>query len=159
MAGVKGRSGRKPLSAEEHKLRGTYRPDRHGPPPAGNGELAHSDVYPAVSSDAPMGPCGAAIDVTAELLDGLGDNGRAFVRDAFAEYEWSPIEAQIVKAAASALDRAEEARRAVARDGMLLTRRSGAQYAHPAIRIELSARAQFQSLMRQLGLPARETDA
>jgi phage terminase small subunit len=31
MAGVKGRSGRPRLSAEEHRLRGTYRADRHGP--------------------------------------------------------------------------------------------------------------------------------
>ena len=34
MAGVKGRSGRKALSAREHLLRGTWRPDRHGPRPA-----------------------------------------------------------------------------------------------------------------------------
>lgn len=35
MSGVKGRSGRPRLSADEHQLRGTYRADRHGPlPPA-----------------------------------------------------------------------------------------------------------------------------
>jgi phage terminase small subunit len=31
MAGVKGRSGRPRLSADEHRLRGTYRADRHDP--------------------------------------------------------------------------------------------------------------------------------
>jgi phage terminase small subunit len=33
MAGVKGRSGRPRLSADEHRIRGTYRADRHGPRP------------------------------------------------------------------------------------------------------------------------------
>jgi phage terminase small subunit len=33
MAGVKGRSGRPRLSAEEHRLRGTFRADRHGSDP------------------------------------------------------------------------------------------------------------------------------
>jgi hypothetical protein len=33
MSGVKGRSGRRPLSVETHILRGTYRADRHGPHP------------------------------------------------------------------------------------------------------------------------------
>lgn len=53
MAGVKGRSGRPRLSAEEHRIRGTYRADRHGPlpdapapapvePPQETSEAAHS---------------------------------------------------------------------------------------------------------------------
>lgn len=33
MAGVKGRSGRPRLSADAHRLRGSYRADRHGPLP------------------------------------------------------------------------------------------------------------------------------
>jgi phage terminase small subunit len=48
VAGVKGRSGRPRLSADEHRLRGTFRSDRHGSVPAIHMPVARAAVDPPV---------------------------------------------------------------------------------------------------------------
>src|SRR4051812_1859958 len=40
VSGKRGRSGRRPLPIAEHLLRGTFRPDRHGPRPLTSGSTA-----------------------------------------------------------------------------------------------------------------------
>jgi phage terminase small subunit len=59
----------------------------------------------------------------------------------------------VVQAALEALDRAEQARAAVERDGMTTTTQTtGAVHLHPLLRVEREARAQFAKLWLDLGL-------
>jgi hypothetical protein len=58
-----------------------------------------------------------------------------------------------LQAALEFRDRAEEARRIVAAEGLT----KGARSAHPMLRIELDARDSFTRLWRQLGLDEAES--
>ena len=53
--------------------------------------------------------------------------------------------------AAEALDRADQARELIAREGLTVAGREGCK-AHPAIAVEKDSRAAFGSLLKQLGL-------
>ncbi len=160
MAGVKGRSGRKPKPLQEHVLSGTYRRDRHGPlPPAMRatvlqGPGASTVGATALSMPAPSIP--APVEPPAALLEGLSAEGTDLVRSMFAEFEFGPAEQPILRAAAEAIDRVAETRKLIAADGVLLTSTRGTRYAHPLLRHERAAVAQFLAAMRQLGMPAPE---
>jgi phage terminase small subunit len=54
--------------------------------------------------------------------------------------------------AARMLDRAREAREAVARDGAYYLDRFGQPHAHPGVRVEAESNRRFQSLVRELAL-------
>lgn len=69
--------------------------------------------------------------------------------------EWEGIEAhhlRLLALACEASDRAEEARRIIAREGMTYPDRFGAPRRHPACAIEAESRAAFGRLVRQLAL-------
>lgn len=90
MAGVKGRSGRRPKPLEAHILAGTFRPDRHGPQPA----VGANALKPQTSTAPPS-----------ELVQGLGEAGAQLVRETFAAYEgWTPPQLLLLRKAAELTD-------------------------------------------------------
>lgn len=92
MSGRPGRSGRRGLSIVDHQLRGTFRPDRHGPRAAAVAVI-----------DAP-------VRVPEPLLIGLGDAGQAFLSACYAEYQVSLVEGYIIRLAGRSLDDEAHAR-------------------------------------------------
>jgi len=152
MAGVKGRSGRRPKPQWAHVLAGTYRPDRHGPLPPGG----RAAVLQAVAGGAPADDR----EPPADLVDGLDEAGRAFVVALYGEYDFGAAERAIVRTAAEAVSRRLEARAVVAREGLLVTDAHGRTAGHPALAIEQAAVRQLHAALRLLHLtsPAREED-
>ncbi|TVS18132.1 MAG: hypothetical protein EA417_04330 [Gammaproteobacteria bacterium] len=59
---------------------------------------------------------------------------------------------QLLAAAARAAQRAQEARQAIERDGLLVSDRFGVLRAHAAVRIEQDARSQMLQALKQLHL-------
>jgi hypothetical protein len=116
-------AGRPRKTLDEHLLRGTFRPARHGhllrqrraqtstaPPQPVNpldrfikrSSLPETLPAPVDSQDLPPMP--------PTLLDGLGEPGRRFVADVWCEYEgWTGAETVLLRQAARALDDAETA--------------------------------------------------
>ncbi len=136
MSGIKGRSGRKPLSREEHILRGTYRPDRHGP----LDESQEQAAQPATK-------------LPAHVLSGLQRAGREAVRQLWADFgEWSNADLLLLPLVGQATDRRAEARAALKEHGIVLTTRTGRQYPNPWLRVEAQATRELMALFRQLGL-------
>ena len=65
----------------------------------------------------------------------------------------------LLEIALSALDRADQAREIVAREGLVVTsERSGLSRLHPAIRIETAARAEFLKCGRILGFESNDVE-
>lgn len=93
VSGKKGRSGRKWLSVENHLVRGTFRPDRHGPWPEVVGTAALS------------APAGAPED----LLAGLGGVGARFVGDLWRSYAgWNASKLLLLRRAGELADATAE---------------------------------------------------
>src|SRR5262249_15450298 len=93
MAGIKGRSGRPRLSAEEHRLRGTYRADRHGPlapaPEPEASELPRAPVSVDAAAIAPPSELSPAARTFWRYFAPLLASARAFTpadRDTLADY-------------------------------------------------------------------------
>ena len=90
----------------------------------------------------------------APVLAGLADEGSAFIRAIFRDFEPLPAaEAEVARVAAMSLDRAAAARALLTRDGLLIDGANQTKVAHPAIRVERQAMAQYLAALRQLGLP------
>jgi hypothetical protein len=143
MAGVKGRSGRKPLSAAAHLLRGTFRPDRHGPRPvtAGATALQAPACVPAVPS---------------AVVDGLGERGLSFVLEVWSDYgEWTPASMVLLRQAGQVLDALEDYAANIARTGALIKTPRGGVLPHPLLRVQHSARATLLALVSALNLKER----
>jgi hypothetical protein len=143
MSGVKGRSGRPRKPVAEHLLKGTYRADRHGPRPGAGG----------AASDSPM----PIPRIPPALLEGLGPDGRAFVAGAWADFSgprgaWSGPDQALLRLAAEAHDTLAACRTAIARDGLMLTGRTGRQYASPWLRVQQATTRALLAIQKQLGL-------
>lgn len=139
MAGVKGRSGRRPKSAAAHILAGTFRKDRHGArPPATAGATAlRADVPP----------------VPKALIAGLRERGLTFLLDVWNDYgEWSPAHLVLLRQAAEAVDSLAGYASIIAKDGGLLTSPRGRVVPHPLLRVQGQARATFLALLGALKL-------
>ena len=78
--------------------------------------------------------------------------GRAFWKKIAEQYELLDHDFARLEGACIALDRASEAREAIAKDGAVVTDRFKQQKEHPAIRIETSSWNTFRLLVRELGL-------
>lgn len=137
MAGLKGRSGRRPKPLEVHLMAGTYRPDRHGP-----------------LSSAPARPP-APLEPPAPLLEGLGGPGAALVRAVLAEFECSVVEQAVLRVAAESADRLAQVRAVIAAEGIQIPTARGAQ-PHPLLRVEKATAATLLTALRQLGVGDRE---
>src|SRR6266542_3766868 len=68
------------------------------------------------------------------------------------DYEVDAPGLELLRLACEALDRADEARRAIEHDGAYIADRYGNPRPHPAIAVERDSRLAAARLMRQLGL-------
>ncbi len=119
MAGVKGRGGQNRLSADEHQLRGNFRPERHG-------ALA---LAPTSAPARPQPPLAAP--------RGLSRAARAAWREYMREFtDWSASDLELLELALRAKDRAAQCRRRIAREGLTLRGPRGATRLHPLVRVE-----------------------
>ena len=142
MAGVKGRSGgkrrgagRKPLSDDLHRLRGTWRPQRHGLPTIGATAIATVPVA-TVDTEAPRHLRPATAAWFASVLKG-------WVLEAH--------DRMMLQAAAEAWDQSQTAREILA-DGLTVPTADGGCKAHPLPATVAAARGQFAALIAQLDL-------
>jgi hypothetical protein len=69
-----------------------------------------------------------------------------------AEYELGAGEVEVLRLAAESLDRADEARRALDKDGLFVAMKGGGLRSHPAVAVERDSRLAAARLLRQLGL-------
>jgi hypothetical protein len=142
--GGPGSGGSNKVNAQTHRLRGTYKPHRHGRP-------AHEAGLRLAASPRGRRPPGW-------LLDGLGRPGRDFARQTFGEYDgWTRYRLEVVRLAALALDRADEARRRLASEGTVLTTSTGRGYAHPLVKVARQSAADFAMLVGKLRLDVQVT--
>lgn len=152
MAGMKGRSGgrrrgagRPSLSADVHRLRGTYRPDRHGPRVIG----ATAAAIVPIAAPSPV-----------EKPDETPTDAPTHLEPAtlmWAEYiltNWTLDEhhARLLQLACEAWDTSQRAHAIVAVEGMTVPTAAGGCKAHPLLAVAAAARAQFASLIAQLNL-------
>ena len=125
------RGGHNKRPAEQHVLRGTFRPDRHGrrPDPARKqGRL-------------PKAPTG------------LSTAARGWWRRLLGDYELDDQAGLLLlESALRQFDRAEKARAILDKEGIVVTDRFGQQRAHPAAPLERDARAGMLAVFRALGI-------
>ena len=138
MASVRGMrtGGQNKIAAAIHKLRGTYRGDRHAP------------RSPPLVAAAP-----AALPKTPK---GLSPASQALWRRFHTEYELTSVPAQeLLESALRSRDLAERARAELERDGLTYADR-GKPKPHPAAQIHRDSRAAFVATLKVLGFPADE---
>jgi hypothetical protein len=126
------RPGREPwnkIDPEEHKRRGTYRADRHGP------QAGVAAWLPASEAAAPL----AAWQPTETDVATLGDAGRTFLERTLEEATVDFFQGQLLMAAAHTLDR-------------LTVWRAQAQADPKAARLEIQYTRVLSVLLSQLGL-------
>jgi P27 family predicted phage terminase small subunit len=88
---------------------------------------------------------------------GLGAHGKALWTKLQAGYGVvDPAGLAVIEQAAKAIDRLEECRRAIARDGVTTTDRWGQVKPHPLLASERDARAGVLAAIRQLGAEVPE---
>jgi|GEM_PF-1013425 hypothetical protein len=83
---------------------------------------------------------------------GLSRRAGALWRAVGVDYELSPAEVEVLRQALVSLDRADEAARVLATDGLFSVDRYGSVRAHPANDLELRHRTMFARLVAQLGI-------
>lgn len=76
------------------------------------------------------------------------------IADAVKDYDLEQHHLHLLRLAAEALDRAEEGRVLVAREGMIVPTTAGGSKTHPAIGIERDSRIAFARLLREFDLDA-----
>jgi hypothetical protein len=133
MSGRKGRSGRKPLSANEALMRGCYRPERHGALP---------ENVIAMPTPTTLGQGGIeGWSPSRADLSTLGQKGKGFVKQWVDVHVCNLREGVIVMAAARALDEAAR-----------WTKRSHGKGPHQArsARLALGFEKQHTALVSQL---------
>lgn len=82
----------------------------------------------------------------------LSRTAKAWWATVNAEFELLPHHAHILSLAAQALDRCEQARQILKRDGLIISTADGSMKAHPAVAIERDARTAFVRICRELRL-------
>ena len=90
----------------------------------------------------------------------LSERSQALWRSLVPRQASAPGRLTLLRVALECLDRADEARLALAREGLIkTTEATGAVHAHPLLRIEKEARQQFLSAWGTLGLQYRDSRA
>ncbi len=92
----------------------------------------------------------------------LSADSRTWWRSIVADFVLEAHHVRLLQGCCESWDRAETARRRVAREGVFINDRFGQPKAHPGVDVERKARDQFRFLLRELGLdvaPPNETRA
>jgi hypothetical protein len=134
VAGKAGRSGRKPMTVLEHRLRGTFRADRHG-------SLAAVSALPGgwQPSDAEA--------------SGLGDVGRQFVTRIAGGWLVTDAQGPLVLLAGRTLDELAAYDQCIAADGVIVvSETTGKPKPHPVLRARNQAARLFALVIKQLEL-------
>jgi len=140
MAGIKGRSGRKAMPAAWHIVRGSYRPDRHGPRPV-------AVVAGATALQADIPPVPKAV------VKGLGEPGVSFVLDLWARYEdWAPAKLRLLHEAGAVTDTLAEYADIIAKDGKVVVTARGNEVPHPLLRLQAQGQRTLMLLLHALDL-------
>jgi phage terminase small subunit len=126
-------SGRRAIPTLLKVVRGTYRPDWDGP-------RHMTPVTPRPS--VPRAP--------RHFTARTSKIWRATCK----EWELDAAGLAVLRVALEALDRLEQARVIVAREGLVIKTSRGTSRPHPALRVEREARAGFLMAMQRLGLEA-----
>ncbi len=82
----------------------------------------------------------------------LSKPSKALYIDVMGSYLLEPHHVALLVKALEARDRADQARAEIGRGPLMVTSRLGEQKPHPLLTVERDARAQFGTLMKQLGL-------
>ena len=82
----------------------------------------------------------------------LAEPTRAWWRQVVRDYQLDTHHLKLFQAACEAWDRAEEAQRILARDGLVIAGREGGVRPHPAVAIRRDAENSFARLLRELDL-------
>jgi hypothetical protein len=130
-------AGRKRLPLQEHMLRGSYRPDRHGPLPASGNQRSQPafDWQPS-----------------AQELDRLGPAGKAFLAEALEKREWNFAAGHVLISMASEVDLLAVIRKDIDTHGILVPTTRGTLKAHPLLKEHLRASKWLGQMLRQLNL-------
>jgi P27 family predicted phage terminase small subunit len=83
---------------------------------------------------------------------GLGKEGKKFWKQLSGEYDFETHHLKILENACHCLDRIEQAKEQIEKDGLYVPDRYGALKEHPAGKTERDNRALFARLLRELGL-------
>ena len=83
----------------------------------------------------------------------LKAGGKAWWKAAHAEFSFSPAELAIVRMICEAIDRGDQAREVLDREGLTIEGREGGLRPHPCVAIERDARTTFGRLLQRLNLP------
>jgi hypothetical protein len=140
LSGILGQrsGGHNSKSREAHRLAGTFRPDRHGNPPA-------------------LGAFGDAPVKVPRAPAGLSVESRRLWTRIHREYAiTSCATLELLESALRSRDLAERARLVLESDGLTFTDKNGQPKAHPAAQIHRDARAAFVSTLRVLGFPSQD---
>ena len=86
----------------------------------------------------------------------LSAASRRWYEDVAGNYQLDPHHLKLLELAGSSWDRAEEARRAMAKGGLTVTDRHGQIKVHPAVNIERDSQIRFSRLLRELRLDSDE---
>ena len=126
----------KSKSAAVLSLGRTWRPDRHA---------ARSHQRPVdAAADARLLAAGRA-------RVGSG-SGRALFDAMAREYEgWAASDVELLVRAAQLVDRLDEARAIIERDGLVVAGAKGGQVRHPCLIVESRGLAELRAILRQLG--------
>jgi P27 family predicted phage terminase small subunit len=83
----------------------------------------------------------------------LSDHCREQWQQLTGAFVLEPTELELLRLGLEALDRCEQARQILARDGIVSTNRYGAKVAHPCVAIERDSRIAAARIFRDLSLP------
>src|SRR3954454_14430046 len=86
----------------------------------------------------------------------LSAESQTLWRELTDSFTFEPHETKLLRLALEALDRCNQARRALRRHGLTYDDRFGQPHARPEVQIERDARAAYARLMKELGLPDDE---
>lgn len=140
MAGVKGRSGRRPLPVATHILQGTFRKDRHA---ARWAAVVPGATAPQLKLELPP----------ASLTAGLRERGLALVLDLWGAYgEWEPQKLVLLHEAGLVADALAEYQSIIDRDGKIQTTARGNEVPHPLLRVQRQAQHTLTLLLDKMDL-------
>jgi P27 family predicted phage terminase small subunit len=89
----------------------------------------------------------------------LGKAGRRYWKTVCSTFEIEPHHFELLEKACVQLDRAEQAREVVEREGVTAQDRFGQAKTHPAVEVERQAHLAFRLLCRELGMDVQPVES